>query len=304
MSKPQPHEPCWCGSDVPYENCHRLIDSFPTDQRLFGARQLYAGKWRESAANLEDQGAYDWMAGLLDQFAPRNIFDIGCGTGNGIVALLKRFPKTRIVSVDENTEVIKIAKERIESFGARVNVVRRLRDKATGERSHALSVERGKLRITPGVNLIECDILEDPEIDAFLKSQRKFDAITVWLIGSHLLRYHEGDSLRDTISSPNDYRLHVQAVAFGLATFLLRRGGVLHIVDRGPTPRTPEMQENLLAMPRRLVADAGGFLQAPQLKYRAYGESVAENAVRMVDNSGNMVPTGNLALVSVTAVKV
>ena len=303
MKTPNPNEPCWCGSDTRYKNCHMRIDSFPREKRLFGAREAYAEKWEKSAASLEQQGGYDWMAGLLDRFEPRSILDIGCGTGNGIAALSKRFPKARIISVDENPEVIRKAKHRLEALGIRVNIIRRLKDKATSDRSHTLIVERGRLRVTPGVNLIECDVLEDPEIDPFLKSQRKFDVVTVWLIGSHLLRYHECDALRGTINSPNEYRLHVQSVAFVLAALFLRFGGALQIVDRGANPDTAEAEEGLLAMPRMLASETRGMMEIKELKHRSYIEADPDSAVRMIDNSGNTVVPGNLALISMIAVK-
>jgi SAM-dependent methyltransferase len=279
------------------------IDSFPVDRRLFGARTVYAEKWEKSALSIEEQGGYEWMACLLDSFHPHHILDIGCGTGNGIAALHKRFPTARIIALDENPQVISKAKARLEAAGARVQVVFRLNDKVTGDRSHSLTIQCGKLRVRPGINLVECDILDDPEIDAFLRCQRKFDAITVWLIGSHLLRYHECDALRDTINNPTEYRLHVQSVAFALASLLLRNGGALQIVDRGPAPETVEMQDKVLAMPRMIASETHGLMHVAGLKYHAYTEADTSDAVRMVDDAGNVVRGSKLAFISIIVVK-
>lgn len=87
------------------------------------------------------------------------ILDIGCGAGNGVAALIRQFPSSRIISTDENAECIELARHRLESIGANVNVVKRLKDKPTGPRSHQLGFEHGKLVAREGIDLIESDML-------------------------------------------------------------------------------------------------------------------------------------------------
>jgi SAM-dependent methyltransferase len=262
--------------------------------------------WDQNAAHFEGEGGYDWMASLLDPYAPKRIFDVGCGVGNGLLALLTKFPQAKITSTDENVECIEVAKTRLKEQGRSVNVIRRLSDKPTGPRSHALVFEEGRLNASDDVDLIESDLLIDEELVQFLAEQPKFDAVTVWLIGSHRLRYHECDNLRGKIQSPGEYRLFVQNTAYRLADHILRSGGVLQIVDRGEPPTADYLKQDSLNSHREQATLTDGRMVVTSLDYRLYSEPNAKDAIKMVvapPTSGRIADTKRLAFVSIISVR-
>ena len=306
MKTPKPDEPCWCGSGQEYQKCHQAIDSVPPDKRLHVARAMYSKMWQENAIQFENQDCYDWMASLLQSYEPIRILDIGCGVGNGIAALLKRFPTAKIVSTDENPECIELARQRLESDGTPVNIVRRLKDQPTGPRSHRLDFELGKLKSGKGVDLVESDLLIDEEFVSFLETQPKFDAVTVWLIGSHRLRYHECDNFSGKITSPGEYRLYVQNTAYRLADHVLKPGGVLQIVDRGEPPTSDLLRNDNLNSHRQQATLTEGRMVVTSHDYRLYTEATAPSAIKMVVTaplSGRTADTKQLAMISIISVK-
>jgi SAM-dependent methyltransferase len=306
MKTPKPDEPCWCGSGQTYQKCHQAIDSVPADKRLYVARAIYSKMWERNAQHFETQECYDWMASLLEPYKPCRILDIGCGVGNGIVALLKRFPTAKIVSIDENSECIDLAQQRLEARNIPVSVIRRLKDEPTGPRSHRLGFESGKLISGDGVDLIESDVLIDEEFVSFLETQPKCDAVTVWLMGSHLLRYHECDNFDGKITSPGEYRLYVQNTAYRLADHVLKSGGVLQIVDRGEPPTSDLFKNDNLNSHREQATLTDGRMVVTSHDYRVYTEATDAKAIKMVvtaPTSGRIADTRQLAMISVISVK-
>ena len=79
---------CWCGSELKYKYCHRDIDSVGPHQRVTMAHRVYEKSWSANSANIDLQGGYEWMVTLLKQYQPKRIFDVGCGVGTGIQALI------------------------------------------------------------------------------------------------------------------------------------------------------------------------------------------------------------------------
>lgn len=56
------------------------------------------------------------------QITPKNILEIGCGTGTNLKQLAKRFPQAKITGVDLSNEMLDIAKRKLTVFGGRVNL--------------------------------------------------------------------------------------------------------------------------------------------------------------------------------------
>ncbi|MFH9412489.1 class I SAM-dependent methyltransferase [Streptomyces rochei] len=65
-------------------------------------------------------------AGLPLTSAPRHIVDLGCGTGAGTLALLRRFPDAEVTAVDSSAAHLRRLREKAEAQGAvdRVRLVR------------------------------------------------------------------------------------------------------------------------------------------------------------------------------------
>jgi ubiquinone/menaquinone biosynthesis C-methylase UbiE len=53
----------------------------------------YEYNWARNATSYSDQGCYDWMAKQLDTLQPRKVFDVGCGTGEGLLVLSRLLKK-------------------------------------------------------------------------------------------------------------------------------------------------------------------------------------------------------------------
>ena len=108
-----------------------------------------------------------------------------------------------------------------------------------------MTVERGASDL-----LIEADVRNDPFLEAALKESGPFDAVTVWLIGSHVGRPHHVAVRRAGISNDAEYRLSVQNAVYELADRVLRSGGWLQVCDRGQTPTNSALVEDVLAAHR------------------------------------------------------
>jgi SAM-dependent methyltransferase len=263
-------------------------------------------RWQVSARNFDLQKAYDWMASLLAPSQPNRILDIGCGSGEGLAAVHRRFPNSRILSCDENLDALSAAQERLKNIGAHVSVIPRISVVAINDRSHELKFQPGKLKMGHGITLIESDILIDDDLLSFLAVQKEFDAITIWLIGSHRLRYDECTNLASfNIQSPESYRHAVQWTAFAMAGRVLRRGGIIQTVDRirmcGPVDQLKEYWLGLHAEHAR-VCD--GQFEHKEIDFFTYDESNNAKALSLVDGGGQRTKARDLALVSVTSVKV
>jgi len=88
------------------------------------------------------------------------------------------------------------------------------------------------------VVLVEGDLVGDERLAAALARSGPFDAVTCWLLDSHEARMRHAGVLSVGIAGPEEHRLGMQRLAYRLADKVLRRGGVLHVVDR--VPRTTD----------------------------------------------------------------
>ncbi len=61
----------------------------------------YCKGWKINATTFQEQECYTWMAEQLRQYKPIRVLDVGCGTGEGLAALLAGSTRT-IVSLEEN----------------------------------------------------------------------------------------------------------------------------------------------------------------------------------------------------------
>lgn len=64
---------------------------------------------------------------IVDQLAvqtdPQRILEVGCGTGNNLALLAKRFPKAHITGVDVSSDMLTVAQKKLAHLGDRINLL-------------------------------------------------------------------------------------------------------------------------------------------------------------------------------------
>ena len=301
--------PCDCGSTLPYRDCHYPIDRAGPQHRLEAARRAYLDGWRTNAAAYQEQGCYAWMVAQIEQFHPRRILDVGCGEGTGILHLSKAFGHEKaftLISTEENPNCIQAARQHLADEGIGVSVTRRYESEVHAPNSHALRTFPGKLRTPLGVCLVESDLIIDEELEEFLANQEKFDAVTVWLIGTHLVRHECYNLSQLEMETTSDYRLWVHRKIYTIAGKILRSGGVLHIVDRGEVPSSRTLIDDILAGHRSIAEGMKTSLRVENCTWMEYAEPSAGRRIAMkatVGTSGRMADLSKLAMRSMLAIK-
>lgn len=238
---------CKCGSGFKYKHCCLPMDEASDEEKLTVAKEIYSKHWATSSEHFFEEDYYDWMADQLSPYNPEKIFDLGAGSGNGIVELYNRFnsENLHIISIDENIKCLENAsrnifeKLNIEPFlQARINPVFR------GE-IHRYQYEPIKYPPDSKIVLLESDFLSEPCLDDVVEISGNLDAVTVWLLGTHEQR-HACFHILNQIDSSGEYRLKVQNKAFKFADKILRSGGVLQVVDRGELPEEDFLIEDCI----------------------------------------------------------
>jgi SAM-dependent methyltransferase len=244
------------------------------------------------------------MAKRLEPYKPKRILDIGSGDGKGVAALWNLFRCELLISLDENPECLEIAKRRLENLGASPNVIRRMDVEMKSEKKYLLKVSTGKLPKSNGTYFIESDVLADPELEEFLERIPLFDAITIWLMGTHLMRQNCLNLAQLQMTSNGEYRLRVQNKIYEMADKILRPGGVLQVVDRGEEPNTEYLRTETIAGHKDQASVTS--LEVQDMEYMPYTELESGNHVSMVKTIGKDGPVRDIqrfAVISVIAIK-
>lgn len=267
-------------------------------------KAAYLDYWRHNAASLAQQGCYGWMAEQLDSLQPKRILDIGCGTGEGTLALFQRF-SADIVAIDENLSCLRNTHRCFRNQKVPADLRARFQYFQNPNGSHSTEIEKGEIITTERVALLQADVLlEDPPMYSYLDRRGPFDAITIWLIGAYQCRLTCADLYPLRMTQPQDYRLHVQNRVYRLAGKFLRPGGTLQVIDRGEPLCTPELSEDHLNGHRE-QAELGG-LQVQGFTARRYEEHATRKGVELIISPGKSGRVPNLtetALISVTSLK-
>jgi len=298
------NDSCWCGSTKKYKYCHLDIDSAVGENRVTAAKRVYLRNWDRNASSIEEQGGYLWMAKKLEPYKPKRIFDVGAGDGRSLAALWNAFSPDLIFSVDENRECLAASESRLKKLGAPAQIVPRLEIQMQSEKNYLLNTKLNMLPKDNGVFLIESDFLTDPELNNFLETIPPFDAVTVWLIGTHLVRQNCLNIAPLRMEDNGWYRLKVQNNAYELADRILRPGGVLQIVDRGEEPSTQFLKDDTINSHREQASVTS--LQVQEMDYMLYQEVETSNRITMVvtpGTSGIIRENPKLALLSVISTK-
>ena len=192
------------------------------------------------------------------------------------------------------------------SIGAKVQLAERIRyEDAMGGRHFLIFEDNSPISLRREVMLVQTDVLlPDEPFKEFLLAKAPFDAVTIWLIGTYMARESciNLDILK--IEQPADYRLHVQNAAYSLASGVLRKGGVLQVVDRGINPTTKDLYDNLLNSHRAQAVGTG--LDVQEATFFPYKEQVTGRGVNMVANSKSSATINkerDLVLISIISKK-
>ena len=266
---PGRNEPCWCGSGRKYKQCHRLYDEALPARKYQAAQEVYAKLWDATSRHHFESGVYHWLAEQLRPLAPKRILDIGCGTGQSLVAIHEVLAEgVKVVAIDENLACLERAATVRARHGVDCRVERRFfAVRLTG---HGYDYDVSPMTVEHGATdlLIEADVTNDPFLERALKESGSFDAVTVWLTGTHVARPHHVAVRRAGVSSDAEHRLFVQNAVYELADDVLRSGGWLHVCDREQTPTNDGLVEEVLDAHRDQASVTSLVVQG--LEHRPY----------------------------------
>lgn len=198
----------------------------------------YATDWLHHSESFRVGEHYKWMAGFLE--GRGRVLEIGTGDGSGTIALFQN--GSTILSIDHNPKCHDLAEARLQE--ASIPTTRERRGTI-----HFKQFDFGMRYTTPQSSLLDGEVLllegdvssrDEAGLEQWLSSLPQFDAIACWNIGTYAI-------ITESIGTPQVYRLHVQNALYTLADRILRPGGVLHIVDRGPAPAAEVLDEQTAA---------------------------------------------------------
>lgn len=301
---PDLYDPCYCHSGKKYKFCHYPLDKASGIERLKISLRTYLDRWKANAENFRSQNCYEWMASQIQPFQPKRILDIGCGDGSGIIALSSVLKSPQILSLDDNPECLAHARDRCASSGLKPDCIDRFVFSAEGQ-SHLISTAHNKFRFESPITFIEGDLLWDKELLEFILALPKFDAITVWLLGTYDIKIECSNiaHLR-AFSEVGKYRRLSHERIYHLADKILRPGGLIQFVERSISTDAKRLREMNEMEHSDLSAGTG-------LRLREYGmmnylEAGGKTRVTMVacHSEGSVVKDETpLALSSIIAVK-
>lgn len=282
------------------------IRSFSTWMRLrlsTDERSEYCDGWSNNSAHFERQGCYAWMADRLGPLNPQRVLDVGCGTGEGLLALLSAFSPA-IASLEENANCIQRSYDAVSAAGFPVETIFRIGYEEFDDGSHEIYCRQDPFVASEQVTLVHADLLvDDPAMQCFLAAMPAVDAVTVWLMGTWMTRGTCRSISNLRIADSNEYRLHIHNRIYPLADRILRPGGWLQVVDRGEPPATRFLQDAVCKTHREMARRTG--LEVFDVSYREYKEPTGER-IRMVASpsaSGRMPDLSTLAMTSVLSRK-
>jgi hypothetical protein len=279
-----------------------LIEQASDEEKLQVAKELYSKKWSISSDHFQKNGYYEWMADQLKKFEPKKIFDVGTGSGNSIINLYNAFNTDdfHILSIDENLECLQEAQSNIlTNIDANPVLIPRI---SVEHKSiiHSYSYEQIDYSADNKIILLESDFLTEPCLDDIKRISGKFDAVTIWLLGTHDQRY-ACYQLGNKIKSSRDYRLMVQNKTYEFADEILKKGGVLQVVDRAELPKSSKLEKDFINSHKDQASVTD--LEVEELNYIEYEEPEVGKGMEMSTGKSGRIPDeykrGLLSIISI-----
>ena len=196
----------------------------------------YEDEWNYTSEFYHKKGYYDILSNRFENGL--RILEIGCGAGYSAISLSKKAEK--LISIDENSYCINSTFKRLNKL--KIDASKNIRGEIIADNyssSYIMDYVNNFDNKIHKVNCIEGDVLLDNQLLEFLKSEKKFDLITCWMIGAHGLILNHEEQLKKGRTAINrqpqmvqDYKFDVLAEVAKQAVQLLTKEGTLNIVER------------------------------------------------------------------------
>lgn len=178
-------------------------------------QEIYSQQWSINAEHFNNNNSYLWMCGKIHEY--KTVLEIGCGTGQSTVALLKN--KHKVIAIEKNIFCIEKAKTLISDAGFKVGTVENLEDDFD-----VLIIHKELLELANFIN------------------QYSFDIVVCWNVGSYwdekMIRYYEKHMLKygltlDQISEKPESS-YGELIQWHSCKIAKENNVPIHLIDRGP----------------------------------------------------------------------
>lgn len=179
--------------------------------------EQYAEEWKKSAEAFSSANHYNWMGEQLGNV--KRVIEVGCGSGASTESLVAA--GRQILVIESNQHCAQFSHDRLKSKGIQVEMI------SISQLNGLTSWDK------IGVKLLVQDIFST-QFEQHLP-HGWFDAIVCWMIGSN--PEHIGLSIGKPYMSFDGsempaYREKIQKRGYELGCNALKKGGIVHVVDR------------------------------------------------------------------------
>ena len=263
-------------------------------------RKKYIKEWGITSTFFQDEEYYQWMASKVTGF--HYILEVGCGVGWSTLALLQAGHK--VVSIDENPVCLSETRKLLEEQGFSVVCVERGEISPKGENNYSIKYKNIKTQGDPDALLIEGDALGDNGLKRWLESIERFDAVICWLLGTHNSRGNNTSIDLNIVSNASTHRLFVQNKVYELADRILKKDGILNVIDRTQYPDTQELVDDFKRSHKEQASVTS--LDVFEIDFQEYKEPNKEGATKMmltIPEQNKGFNLSKMALTSITSKK-
>lgn len=262
----------------------------PDAGELTSDRTEYAQRWPLNADHHVGRGDYAWMADQLAELVPTRLIDVGTGTGDGLVELVRRYRPARAIGIEKNTALAKAAVRKLRGISpvgfADIMVERAMPDQ---REFYTTEFTDREIATRKSVQILRTDFLLDPylptRINEEVQREGPFDAVTMWLSGTDIGFIRTLEVFRLGVEDRSRYREVLQERAIIMAAAILRPGGAIQIVDRVTGSGHTDLMDRYSASMARYAAALG--MEMSSIAYRPYSEPESPGAMVMVRHQGH-----------------